>query len=83
MDNDPTWKDEFDSFVAQLYRRLRSGDEEYGDKSWKNPADMNVKEICEELSDVSGWAFQVWRRMQVLKNRLKDFEKQVEPEKKP
>ena len=76
-ENAPPWQDEFDVFLNKLYARQIAGGKEYHDQSWKNPADMTVGELCEELLDISGWAFQCYRRMKVLQQKLAELEESI------
>jgi hypothetical protein len=54
--------------------RLIMGSETYGDISFIRPHTELLKEIAEELLDVSGWAFILWTRIQELESKMKEPE---------
>ena len=54
--------------------RLLVGADLYGDTSFTRPPNELVKEIAEELLDVSGWAFILWCRIQELELKTKEPE---------
>jgi hypothetical protein len=54
--------------------RLLVGADLYGDISFTRPPNELLKEVAEELLDVTGWAFILWTRIQELESRLKEPE---------
>ncbi len=57
-------------YEANVRDRLLIGAQTYGDKSFIEAPDRLIKEILEELMDVSGWAFILWCRMQDLQEKI-------------
>lgn len=54
--------------------RLLVGADLYGDASFTRPPNELLKEIAEELMDVTGWSFILWTRIQELQDKLKEPE---------
>jgi hypothetical protein len=64
--------EQFDEFVAEVRTRMEQGHREYGDESFsRDPTDL-TKEISEEITDIMGWAFILWTRLQSIQNRLEE-----------
>lgn len=57
-------------FVARVEKRLEAGAKEYGDASLRAPPAKLAGEVEEELLDVMGWGFLLWRRMRVIAERV-------------
>lgn len=53
-------------FSRQVEHRLQKGLEEYGDRSFSARPTELVREISEELLDVSAWSFILWARLQYV-----------------
>ncbi len=60
---DKDWGD----FTNEVEKRLKKGEVEYGDESFNRSAFDLVSEIQEELADVCGWSFILWRKLQRMK----------------
>ena len=60
----------FDAFVSAVASRLCAGEREYGNRSFARPPVELVGEIAEELEDVAGWAYILWRRLRELRAAL-------------
>jgi len=61
-------------FAKTVRHRLEVGARAYGDASFRLPADRLAEEIDQELLDVMGWGFILWRRVQVLMEELRELE---------
>jgi hypothetical protein len=61
-------------FVETVRGRLEVGTQAYGDASFEAPPGTLAGEIEQELLDVVGWGFVLWRRMRALKAKLGGFE---------
>lgn len=59
-------------YEAQVRYRLLAGAQQYGDNSFTRPPSELLKEIAEELMDVTGWAFILWCRVQEMQEKLKE-----------
>lgn len=58
-------------FVAAIEARLEIGEREYADRpASSRPLDELLDEINQELVDVAGWSFLLWRRIEALRERL-------------
>jgi hypothetical protein len=58
------------AFAAEVEARLAAGAQAYADQSLAAaPADL-AAEVEEELLDVAGWSFILWRRLRSLRTRL-------------
>lgn len=68
------WKE----FADKIEKRLEVGAEEYGDKSFSNPAIKTIDDILEELMDVVGWTFILSVRVNDLRSQLEEWEKSIE-----
>ena len=64
---------EINDYMRELRARLEKGSAEYHDRSIHLPSRQTVREICQELVDVSGWAAILW-------NRLRRIERALPPE---
>ena len=65
-------KKDWPVFTGAVHSRLCAGAKEYGDGSFgKDPADL-IGEIEQELFDVMGWTFVLWKRVRSL---LEDWER--------
>ena len=65
----------FEKFMLKLEARLLQGQIEYGESSFTRPLIELVGEVQEELEDVSGWAYLLWVRMEKLKQKIKEIER--------
>jgi hypothetical protein len=61
-------------FSSDVRDKLVLGADLYGDGSFSFPIDQLLKEISEELIDISGWSFILWTRIQNLRQELRDSE---------
>lgn len=65
----PWW---FQLLSWQLQARWKQGHLEYGDRSFAQPASELRFEVLQELVDVVGWLFVLWRSRQVQRGLAKD-----------
>ena len=71
----PRWKDRWLEFELAMTLRLQKGHQNYGDKSFsRDPAEL-LREIQEELLDISGWGYIVWCRMNDMLGALDESDK--------
>ena len=61
-------------FADEIYARLNMGRRTYGDDSFDRPLERLVIEIQQELMDVCGWSFIMWRRLEEMKARIASLE---------
>ena len=59
----PSWRPDFEAFMAEVRARCEAGAEAYGDRSFTRPPSELLAEVAEELADVCGWSFVLWRRV--------------------
>lgn len=64
--------DDFPAFAAQVRTRLEAGRAEYGDRSFDADPARLVDEVEQELLDVVGWAFILYRRLARRTAALRD-----------
>jgi len=69
MDND-----EFKAFMQEIHSRMEAGHREYGDKSFLRPPLALVEEIKEEVLDICGWAFILYRRVSKLAEKAGELD---------
>ena len=61
---------EFPTFMNHVMERLKKGAHEYGEQSFaKSPMEL-AEEIDEEIYDINGWSFVLWRRMDRVKAKI-------------
>ena len=65
---------EWPAFAAMVRARLEAGRESYGDRSFSRDPAALIVEIEEELADVIGWAYPLWRRLENMRKALKRAE---------
>lgn len=58
------------TYTAAVGGRLAAGQRVYGDASLEAPPLALVGEIEDELLDLAGWGFILWRRLRALRRRL-------------
>lgn len=61
---------DFHEYVVRCRERLIDGAEEYGQVSFNKDPVTLVREISEELMDVTNWAFILWTRLQVIEEAI-------------
>ena len=61
---------DYHEYVIECRSRLMAGAEEYGQVSFSKDPVTLVKEIQEELMDVTNWAFILWSRLQAIKESI-------------
>lgn len=66
--------DDITEFVALLLERLRAGEKQYGNSSFKRPLVEVIGEVEQELLDVSGWSLIAWTRLRRLRERIARIE---------
>jgi len=64
------WRDGWDEYMTDVVRRLRSGQQEYGNTSFSADPQQLLRELQQELLDVSGWGFILWRRLERVRQCL-------------
>ncbi len=57
-------------FLDRLAARLEAGAREYGDKSFDTPLPAISGNLLEEVEDVAGWAFVMWRHLAIRLGRV-------------
>lgn len=66
--------DDFAIYWRKVTKRLKRGQEDYGDASFvASPVEL-LEEIQQELEDISGWGYILWRRLERAKARLQQQE---------
>lgn len=64
------WRDAWTVFSGAVLRRLGNGHRDYGDRSFhRHPIEL-LDEVQEELLDVNGWSFILWKRLQGVRRGL-------------
>ena len=66
--------DDITEFVALLLERLRAGEKQYGDSSFRRPLIEVIGEVEQELLDMSGWSLIAWTRLRRLRERVAQIE---------
>jgi hypothetical protein len=61
-------------FFQRISERQEQAASEYGDTAKTRPASELFDEVAEELLDVCGWSFWLWRRVQTCAERLREVE---------
>lgn len=68
----PSRDDRANEYFAKVRDRLDKGAGVYGDSSYsRDPLDL-LREVREELYDVSGWAFVLEQRLLAMEERIRD-----------
>ena len=83
MTHETTQLDRWPEFTGAVRARLKKGQAEYGDASFKRPPEELVDEIGEELADVCGWAFVLWCRIRGLEQAVSGGTGACEPTQTP
>jgi hypothetical protein len=65
----PKLRRDWRTFTRAVESRLEAGAREYGDASLRAAPARLAGEIDEELLDVMGWGFLLWRRVRALDAR--------------
>jgi hypothetical protein len=60
----------FDDFSASVRRRLETGREAYGDRSFSADPDELLRELQQEALDLAGWGFVLFRRIEAMRAAL-------------
>ena len=63
-------EESFDAFVAQVRSKCERGAQEYGDKSFDKEPHALVSELQQELLDICGWGWILWRRLERMRDAL-------------
>ena len=61
-------KKDFDNFTKEMWKRLKRGEEKYGDSY---VTDDIKKELSEELQDSANYIFMLWLRILEINKRYK------------
>jgi hypothetical protein len=69
----PEAREDFDEFTSDLWSRLDAGHLAYGDASFLVPKERVCIELMQELSDVCGWSFILWRRLKKLREKVQQL----------
>ena len=64
-------------FASNVAARLEAKKQKYGDRSFSREPLELVREIEEELLDVSGWAFILWSRIHDLRAAVESLKVQA------
>lgn len=57
-------------YVEAVNERLENGCRVYGDSSFDRDPYSLISEIQDELKDVAGWSFILWKRLETLRAKL-------------
>jgi len=69
----PDW----DAFVASVQKRMEAGAKEYGDQSFFKPAPKLFSEIREEIEDIMGWSYFLWRKCNEAESHFEELAKSL------
>jgi len=75
---DPGFKDDWLAFMSKIVVRLDKGEAEYEGRSFSKSPDVLLDEIEEELLDVAGWSFIMWKRIKEIRAALEHLPKDAE-----
>ena len=67
MEMDRDWT----NFRISVENRLHKGSLEYGDESIERPTLELLSEVQEELADVCGWSYILWRKLERLREKVR------------
>ncbi len=67
LTHDERFAAEFEDYATAILARLAKGHVQYGDKSYERSINELAGEIQQELLDVAGWAFIMYRKLERLK----------------
>ena len=62
---------EFNDFMARIQQRIETAEQTYGDRSLHDTTIHLLSELEEEVLDIAGWGFFLWKRMQVMRDKFK------------
>lgn len=63
----PRWMPALEDFQSQCRRRMISGMQEYGDKSFTQEPVQLIRELQQEAMDLHCWGFILWNRLEHMK----------------
>lgn len=62
-------------YTEEVFSRLDGGRQSYGDSSFECPLMKLATEIQMETTDISGWGFVLWQRVEALKPKIAELER--------
>lgn len=62
---------DYKRYFEELEARLEAGAKEYGDDSFKKSTLKLIGEIQEEILDIAGWGYILWKKLEDLKLNAK------------
>ena len=65
------------AFMSEVRARLEKGRDEYQDRGFNRPPAELLGELHEEALDLAGWGFVLWHRIETLRGRVDDGDREV------
>jgi hypothetical protein len=62
--------DEYAEYWRRVTRRVKKGQAEYGDASFLSSPVELLDELQQEVEDIAGWGYILWRRLERAKQLL-------------
>jgi hypothetical protein len=62
---------DFVEFQARVQQRIDAAEAQYGDRSLHDPAIKLFGELEEELLDICGWGFFLWKKLRESREKFK------------
>jgi hypothetical protein len=62
---------DFVEFQARVRHRIDAAESQYGDRSLHDPAMKLLGEIEEEILDINGWSFFLWKKLRETREKFK------------
>lgn len=82
-ENKPDSLDCVDKFFSHVRTRLLAGRRAYGDRSFSADPKMLIDELQQEVLDLAGWGYVLFRRLEAMRVALRYSEIQSEGEPMP
>lgn len=61
-------------FQRDVATRMRKGQEEYGDRSFRSSPLALIEELKEEVLDIAGWGYVLWKRLDDFERRCAELD---------
>jgi hypothetical protein len=71
-----------EEFFARIRGRMEKGNDSYQDRSFSADLIKLANEVQEEVLDIAGWGFILWRRIENTKDQLTRIRSEVDNLKK-
>ena len=65
------YKKHFKQFITELDAKMLKGYREYSDKSFDLPPEELIRELTEEVLDISGWGLILYVKLKEMENAAK------------